>query len=184
MTCVVAVVHDGKVYMGADSAGSNAWSIATRDDPKVFVVGPMVIGYTTSFRMGQILRFRLTPPPHHREIDDDQYMMTDFVDAVRSVLKAGGWAGKENEVERGGNFLVGYKGRIWEVESDYQVALVAHPFNAVGSGYHVALGSLHTSKPDPSDGPEDVQVRLTWALEAAAEFAAGVRGPFVFAREP
>lgn len=180
MTCVVAVVHDGKVHMGADSAGVSGLQMRVRDDSKVFVNGPMVMGYTTSFRMGQLLRFRLVVPPHAEGVSDERYMMTDFVDAVRATLKEGGYAKKENEVEQGGNFLVGYRGRVWEVGGDYQVGLVAHPFNAVGCGEDIAMGSLHTAR-DSGAIPEVV---LRWALEAAQEFNAGVRAPWVFAREP
>jgi ATP-dependent protease HslVU (ClpYQ) peptidase subunit len=177
MTCVVALKHGGRVYMGADSAGVGGWySRQNRMDPKIYRVGSMLIGFTTSFRMGQLLGYGLTAPHHHADVAIEKYMATTFIDAVRSCLKAGGWAEKEKDQERGGNFLVAYKGRVFEVQSDYQVAESVDAFNAVGCGQDLALGSLFTSErwtyPEPRE-----RVRL--ALEAAAAFSAGVHPPFL-----
>lgn len=180
MTAVCALVHDGKVHMGADSAGVGGLSLNVRADPKVFVNGPMVMGFTTSFRMGQLLRWTFSPPVQPEGVAVDRYMTTAFVDAVRETLKAGGYAHRENEVERGGTFLVGYRGRVWAVHDDYQVAELADPFNAVGCGDDLCKGSLYSTR----EFDLDPDVRLALALESAERFSAGVRGPFVFAREP
>lgn len=47
--------------MGCDSAGVGGWHLQLRADPKVFHVGHFLIGYTDSFRMGQLLRFGEQP---------------------------------------------------------------------------------------------------------------------------
>lgn len=52
MTCVVALKHDGRVYMGADSAGVGGYSLQIRNDPKIYRVKDLLFGFTTSFRMG------------------------------------------------------------------------------------------------------------------------------------
>lgn len=52
MTCIVGIVDNGKVYMGADSLGVGGLSKRVRKDPKLFRVGEFVFGYTSSFRMG------------------------------------------------------------------------------------------------------------------------------------
>ena len=175
MTCVVALKEKGVVYMGCDSAGVGGWyARSNRVDPKIYRLNAMLIGFTTSFRMGQLLGHALTLPQHHADVAVEKYMVTKFVDAVRDCLKAGGWAEKEKDQERAGNFLVAYKGRIFEIESDYQVGERDEPFNAVGCGADLALGSLFTtvgSKHSP-------RARVLFALEAAAAFSAGVHGPF------
>lgn len=175
MTCIVALVDKGAVHMGCDSAGVGGYSRQNRADPKIYRVGSMLIGFTTSFRMGQLLGYALTPPHHHADVAIEKYMATTFVDAVRECLKAGGWAGKDKEVEQGGTFLVGYRGRIFEIESDYQVAERSDPYNAVGCGFELALGSLYSSGTMASP-----RARLQLALEAAAAFSAGVYPPFRF----
>lgn len=176
MTCVVALkIGDGRILMGADSAGVGGLAIQSRVDPKIYRVGEMLIGFTTSFRMGQLLGYSLTCPKHHEDVSIDRYMATEFVDAVRTLLKTGGYAKKENEVERGGTFLVAYRGRVFEMDEDYQVGERQDPFNAVGCGFDLALGSLFTS----AGLIDDPRMRVTKALEAAAAYSAGVRAPFM-----
>jgi len=121
MTCIVGLVHDGKVYMGGDSCASNGHLSYVRKDVKVFIRGPFIFGFTTSFRMGQLLQYSLAEPLHDPAISDHQYMTTTFIDAVRNCLKTGGYASATNGTEAGGIFLVGYKGQLYRVDDDYQV---------------------------------------------------------------
>jgi hypothetical protein len=62
MTAVVGLVHNGTVHLGGDSAAPQGWDLIVRADPKVFTVGPYAIGFTTSWRMGQVLRWSFKPP--------------------------------------------------------------------------------------------------------------------------
>jgi ATP-dependent protease HslVU (ClpYQ) peptidase subunit len=171
VTCIVGIADKGRVWIGGDSAGSNGWSTHIRSDTKVFRNGPYVLGFTTSFRMGQLLRYRLqAPEPDGWDID--RFMATTFVDAVRQCLKDGGWAKTDNGQERGGTFLVGYRDRLYEIEDDFQIGYTACGYAAVGSGYLVALGSLYATT--GSDAAE----RVSQALKAAEHFTGGVCGPF------
>lgn len=174
MTCVVGVEHDGRVWLGADSAGVSGWSLTVRADEKVFRTGPFVMGFTSSFRMGQLLRYSFNPPKQAKSQDDYEFMCTAFVDEVRRCLKDGGYMTTTNGNEAGGTFLVGYKGSLYAVHDDFQVARAACGFDAVGCGGELALGALHaTAKTKP-------RPRLTAALRAAEAFSAGVSGPFEF----
>lgn len=174
MTCIVGIATaDGRVCIGGDSAGVAGWDLTVRADVKVFRNGPFLMGFTESFRMGQLLRYAFKPPLHYPEVDIDCYMVTTFVDAVRQCLKEGGVAGKSNEVESGGAFLVGYKGQLFEIDSDYQVGKPLDGYAAVGCGAQVALGAMFASKGSPSDE------RVLLALNAAERFNAGVRRPFM-----
>lgn len=124
MTAIVGLVHNGEVHVGGDSAGLSGSLMTIRADAKVFTNGPYVFGFTTSFRMGQLIRYSADPPaPDTTHLD--AFMATTFVDAIRDCLKAGGWAQKTEERERGGVFLVGTCGRLFTVEADYQVAEAA-----------------------------------------------------------
>ena len=174
VTCIVGIENAGRVYIGGDSAGVAGLSIQTRRDPKVFAVGELIIGYTSSFRMGQLLRFNLSVPPRiEREDDDFEWMVKRLVPEIRETLKEGGYATVNNGEESGGVFLVGYRGSLYEIESDFQVAMPADGYAAVGCGSDIALGSLHGSKRlDPIK-------RIERALSASEHHSAGVRGPFV-----
>lgn len=172
MTCIAGFVEDGAVWIGGDSAGVGGYSLTVRSDTKVFRNGPMLFGFTSSFRMGQLLRYALTIPDHDPRVDVEKYMATTFVDAVRECLKSHGFASKRNDAEEGGTFLVAYKGQLFCIFDDYQVARSADGFDAVGCGHDIAKGALFAT-PHLS-GRE----RVTLALQAAERFSGGVRGPF------
>ncbi len=176
MTAVAGLVHNGRVYLGADSAGVSGWHLLVRADEKVFTNGPYAMGFTDSFRMGQLLRYQLDPPKPAAGSDLHRFMATEFVDAVRECLKAGGFATRNNEQESGGTFLVGLRGRLFTVYGDYQVAENAADVAAIGCGRELCLGALHAS-----DGWSSPRERLRTALAAAERFNAGVRGPFAYA---
>ena len=170
MTAIVGVVHDGRVYIGGDSAGSSEYRITQRADPKVFRNGLYVMGFTTSYRMGQLLRHAFEAPAPTGDLD--KFMSTTWIDAVRECLKTGGWASRENEQESGGTFLVGIRGRLFSIGGDYQVGEAADGYDAVGSGNEIALGAMYATVGQPP------KQRIRVALEAAERFNPGVRGPF------
>jgi hypothetical protein len=60
VTCIVGFTDGNEVSIGGDSAGVGGWDLTVRADEKVFVLGEFVFGCTTSFRMGQLLRYKLT----------------------------------------------------------------------------------------------------------------------------
>lgn len=172
MTCIVGLVEGDRIWIGGDSAGVGGYSLTVRSDTKVFRNGPMLFGFTSSFRMGQLLRYALKVPHHDDGVDLDQFMTTTFVTAVRDCLKANGFATKVNEAESGGTFLVAYRGALFCVQDDYQVARAVDPFDAVGCGHDIAKWALFaSSKLKP-------RARLELALAAAERYSAGVRRPF------
>ena len=173
MTCIVGVVENGHVYIGADSAGVGGYyDLTIRRDCKVFRNGAFLLGGTSSFRMLQLLRYAFMPPVYTPDTDLEKYMATVFVDAVRQCLKDGGFAQKSNEQETGGQFLVGFHGRLFCIYADYQVEEALCQYNAVGSGANVALGALYATP------MMQAKKRLELALQAAEQHNAGVRAPF------
>jgi hypothetical protein len=100
-------------------------------------------------------------------------MATEFIDAVRTCLKDGGYARVNSGEEEGGTFLVGYKGVLYFIDGDYQVGIPASGYGAVGSGAQVAIGALYATQ-----GIEPFK-RVEVALQASEANNAGVRAPFV-----
>ncbi len=177
MTCIVGLVDGQRVLIGADSAGVGGLDIQNRRDVKVFTNGEFVIGCTTSFRMIQLLQYKMNPPRRHADMDPMRFMVTDFIEEVRRVFRDGGFMHKDSDREIGGQFLVGHGGRLFQVYGDFQVGERADGFDACGCGESYALGSMACNA---DAAPRD---RLQRALETAAHFSAGVRGPFVFAEK-
>src|SRR5258707_14389835 len=138
MTCVIGLVEpDGTIYFGGDSATVGSYRVTLRKDTKIFLTEKFLIGCCGSARMRQILRYAFVPPDYVPGSDIEKYMATDFVDAVRKSLTEGGFAQKENEQESGGEFLVGFQGRLFRIVDDYRLIESLDGYNVIGSGGEV-----------------------------------------------
>ena len=178
-TCIVGLVYGPDVYIGGDSAGVREdYQITTRRDEKVFRAGEMIFGFTTSFRMGQILRYSFSAPKQAVGQSDMEYLCGSWIDAVIAAMKDKGYAKvKENEVS-GGAFLIGFHGSLYFVQDDFQVGSTVEPYFAVGCGAQFALGALRVL-----EGRQmDANGLVIAALEAAEHFSCAVRRPFVIER--
>jgi hypothetical protein len=175
MTCIVGLVDNGKVWLGGDRASVDDHHYLTLSaHPKVFRNGPFLIGYTSSFRMGQLLEHSFAPPDLPTDVPFDAFMATTFVNEARACLKDGGYVKIIENREKSGTFLVGVAGRLYRVDEDFQAIRPEPGFDAVGCGVSVALGSMATSAHFRC-GP---RTRIEYALEAASQFTTGVRPPF------
>lgn len=172
MTCVIGLVHKKRVYIGADSAAVGSRFIRTTNLPKVFQTGPFLIGYSGSFRMGQVLEHHLEVPTQGEQESDMSYMVTHFIEGVRSLLKSKAVSAVERNKESGGQFLVGYRGRLYSINSDFHVGDMSDGFDAIGSGAVVALGAMRALEDLP---PRE---RIQRALEIADYYIVDVTGPF------
>jgi ATP-dependent protease HslVU (ClpYQ) peptidase subunit len=184
MTCIVGYLEEsvceGKtsisVWMGADSAGVGGWDHVSRKDKKVFFNGEFLIGFTTSFRMGQLLQYKFIPPEIPEGMDLFEYMVSLFVEEWRVVSRNAGFTERVNEKESSGQFLVAARGRLFCIYSDFQVEESNANHNTAGCGYAYAAGAIEAFNETGKimDG-EEVVLK---ALEIAERCSAGVRGPF------
>ncbi len=173
MTCIVGMASEKGTVIGGDSAGLAGWHMTLRKDPKVFLVDGVAFGFTTSFRMGQLLQHSfLIPCIDGQELF--QYMCTDFIDGVRKCLKDGGFTEIKDNHEEGGAFLVGIGGRLFVINPDFQVGESLDGYSAIGCGAEFALGSLCATE----DRDYKAATRMTLSLNAAEKFSGGVKGPF------
>jgi ATP-dependent protease HslVU (ClpYQ) peptidase subunit len=165
MTCIVALEDNGKIYMGADSAAVDGEAISLRKEPKIFKCGEFLIGFSHSFRYGQIVE-HCFKPPKVTEKNIVKYMVTEFVPELRITLAMNEFEEKESCM------IIGHRGKIFYVESDWNVGYDETNYHSIGSGAPAAFGSLYSTK---GQHPLD---RVRVALEAAQEFTTSVRGPF------
>lgn len=175
MTCIVGYVENDKVYIGGDSAAVSNINITIRKDPKVFMNSEYLIGFTSSFRMGQLLMYCDLPRIRPDESDIYKFMCTEFINKVRSVFRKNGYSTVESSVEYGGVFLVGYKGRLFKIYSDFQVAESYEPFASCGCGEDYALGAMHMIH-ETNLTPEE---KIEKSLMCAEHFSGGVSKPFI-----
>lgn len=169
-TCIVGLECNNGVYLGGDSAGVSGFDVSIRTDPKVFKNGSFIMGFTTSFRMGQLLQFKFEPPKNTDKKPDYKFMVTDFIDAVKKCFNENDFGSKGSNVY--GSFLVGYRGKLYIIYEDLQVGINECGYASIGCGESYALGSLFsTYKLSP-------RKRVEMALNAASEFSGGVFPPF------
>ena len=175
MTCIIGYVYDKKVYIGGDSLGVSGLDITERADPKVFINKDFIIGFTSSFRMGQLLMSsKFNPDPQESDQSDFDYMITTFIDHIRELFDKSGYMEKNNSQESGGVFLVGYNGVLYKIESDFQVGISCDDYAACGCGDKYAKGSLYTLYKQPYTVEEKIKI----ALDCASKFSGGVGGHY------
>ena len=172
MTCIVGVVEGDSVYIGADSAAVGGSLIRALKRPKVFRNGPFVIGFTSSFRMGQLLEYALEVPEQEEGMPDEEYMVTIFVEAVRKCLKEYGFLKIDSGQEEVGAFLVGYRDGLYCMAEDLQILQTLDGMAACGSAHQFALAVIYDRRNSTT------RERIQRALEAAAYFSTDVVEPF------
>lgn len=178
MTCIIGVIDKGITYIGGDSLGSNGYNGTVRKDKKVFKLkdtSNAILGYASSFRMGQLLTYAtgLIDKRDEPKIDHE-YIVTKFIPSITKLFENNGY-GKNNSGEKqGGVFLLGYKNKLWKIENDYQVGESFDNYDACGCGEEYALGSMCTTENMDLTPIE----RIHKALQSASKFSVGVSAPF------
>ena len=182
MTCIVGCIHNGKVFLAGDQLGSNGYYKENHEKlTKVFKVGEFLIGYTTSFRMGQILQYSWTPPTIYHGQDEDSYIFNDVVKSLSSVFEANKYGKKDGVEESTGVFLVGWRGRLFTVQSNLSVLEHDH-FAACGCGEDYARGAMYTLSESGHLDDDPVEF-LSFAIKSAAYFSCGVGNTITFVTE-
>lgn len=176
MTCIIAYIDKEGVYIGGDSAAVSEDDLSYNiiSDEKVFAKGDFIFGYSTSFRMGQLLRYKLRIPTHPKGMDNHQFMVTLFIDAVKKCFEDNDYT--DMNTEEGGSFLVGYKGKLYMISADYHVAQPKENFAALGCGENFAMGAMFAST------EKDPIKKIEIALNAAVAFSMGVKPPFTYVK--
>ncbi len=174
MTCVIGVRGaDGTIAIGADSSAGGVYSFDTR---KMFRLGGLTVGYTSSFRFGQIVRYYVKPPAHPKSMSVEEYLVTRFVPEMKLRLSENGFVSDTNIDEdlKSGLLLVACRDRLTRIHTNYQVEVHRSSVAAVGCGEEVACGSAMASM---RAGVPIRQV-VKDALKDAAALSPYVAGPF------
>ena len=179
MTCIVGIVDDfGSVFMGGDSAACGDCSIQTIKDGKVFQKENFLFGIAGNPRLYAILKYNFDLP-----MDDYDnpllYLNSYFVPALRECLADNGFLEIKDEIESTPEtwVLMGYKGRLFMLDSSFFVSEYDQPFASIGCGSDIALGCMYLMEKIRGDGlmPE---AKIELALGASEEFNCHVRRPF------
>jgi hypothetical protein len=177
MTCIVGLVDRGIVWMGGDSASTGGTDQTIYVNPKVFFVGPFLIGISGSWRLASVLRFSFKPPKRKKGQSRLEYLSSDFIDKLRRVAREKGILqtddGEDKGEEKGNPFLIGYDGGLFGIDESFAAYEPLKNYHAIGCGDNPALGSLYSSR---FLGAKE---RILEALAASEQFCSAVRPPFV-----
>lgn len=178
MTCIVGLVEEDMTYIGADSLGSNSYIKVVRKDKKVFKLkdtSSAILGYTSSFRMGQLLMYATNLIDKRDEPNiNHEYLVTKFIPNIIKLFENGGYVINNKGEKQGGEFLLGYKDKLYKIESDFQIGISTDNYAACGCGEEFALGSLKTTENMELNAIE----RIHKALQSATKFSVGVAPPY------
>lgn len=174
MTCIAGIIDaSGRGHIACDSLGSDGYTKSVYKNAKVFKKGRFLFGYTSSYRMGQLLEHKLSLPARKVEQQLDAYMYGDFIDAVRSTLKENGYLSINSNKESIGEFLVITEARIFRVQDDMSLLESEEAFDTCGSGGDFAKASISILKRYTKLSNRMI---LTKAIETAATYVSSVGG--------
>ena len=168
MTCIAVVRHENKIYMAGERGASDDGTILSLTAPKVWKIGPYLIGYAGSMD-GERIRYNFNPDiPNIR--DTDKFMQTRFIKQLRSFYNDW-WVDTSKEGDLG--LIIAVRGEIYEHNSaDMSLSKYSLDYLAMGSGAEYAYGSLHAT-----EKIKDPRRRLQSALGAAIKFSPSCMGP-------
>lgn len=181
MTCIVGFCKDGEMYMGSDSLGSNAnGGCNIYDNPKIFYKpSGFLYGCTTSYRMIQLLEHCFKEPENNNS-SDFNYMSTNYSFSILDLFEKSRFAKNESNVLIGGNYLLAYKGNLYEIQCDFSIMKCSDNYAAVGSGEQLAQASIYAQLEAYKDMKMDYDPFevIHVALQAAERYNTYVRKPF------
>lgn len=178
MTCIAGAVKHDEVCIGGDAIsvhGNLAARIGT--EGKVFRVGEFLIGSSGTVRCQQIIRYLFEPAPIVGDLT--AYMVQEFIPALRHAIKEHGGEVKSSQGsdEMDARYLIGVRGRLYEIDSGYGVFEARLPYTAVGCADQEALAAMFTAT-RLLDLAVSARTIVEHGLLAAAEFDTSIRPPF------
>jgi len=138
MTCIISFERDNKIIIAGDKKASNSATGSNVKEPKIFEKKKFMIGYTSSFRMGQILKHIWTPPSKKEDQTIDNYLYTDVINSLRQVFEVNNFG----ESDTTGTFILVYKNRKFIYQSDNSLLEYEDNVISTGSGEEIAFGSV------------------------------------------
>lgn len=156
MTCIIAYTDGKQSFIAGDKLGSNGFTKSIQTEPKVFekefikidetglnrTKEVMAMGYTSSFRMGQLLTYNLELPEQKGNQSFSQYLVLEVIPRIRSLFKEEWGARDTSQDVGGGQFIILHNHTIYEVQGDFSVLQPKTQITAVGSGTYHAIAAM------------------------------------------
>lgn len=179
MTVIIGLESNNKVYIGCDSALIENWTQEITALPKIFKLGSFLIGVAGYPRAQQIIQYHLKLPKQLDSQTDLQYLCTDFVDTIIQLMSEHDFGKTENNQKTlDSSIIFGYHGKLYEIDTNYQIIKVKSNFSAIGSGKDLALGAMNALDSVMLIESMKPETKIKIALETTAKYNIGVAKPF------
>ena len=168
MTCIAVVRQDNKIFMAGDRGASDDDTILTLSTPKVWKLGPYLIGYAGTLD-GERVRYNFNPyVPDIKDID--KFMQTKFIKQLRQFYNDW-WVDTSKDADLG--LIICVKGQIYEHNAvDMSLSKYTGEYLAMGSGAQYAYGYLNAT-----EKIKDGKKRVMGAVSSAIKFSPSCVGP-------
>lgn len=190
MTCIIGITDpiNKVVWMGGDSGTS----CEVVSNPKVFIKSTnsvsitngkvpteqVIMGFTSSWRMGQLLQYKCSLPAILNTDDELYWVVAKLIPHIRKIFKEQGFTKIENNAEEAGTFLLGIRGRLFNIYSNFQAIESKCGYHAIGCGGQIALGAMGMSLRFNLGPEENYKTHIAETLEVVAEHEPLIQPPW------
>lgn len=181
MTCVIALEHDGKIFMAGDSycgtVNIDIEDVNLCDVPKVSIVFGIPIGICGSVKTEHVFLEMAQKHFGKRKVTR-KWIEKHFSEIVRKELKKRNILKLEDGVQMmpdQSSFLLGVDGEILLFDDDFAVRRSPRKFACIGIGAPWANGAMSALIRDRKMAPGD---KILKALKVSSEWSPYVRAPF------
>ena len=169
MTCIAVLRQEDNIWMAGDRGASDEDTILPLTAPKVFKIGPYLIGYAGSMD-GERIRYNFKPPVPKANTDLEKFMYTEFLVSLRNFYEAW-WVDISKDSDFG--MIICINGKIYEHNAaDMSLTTYESEYLTMGSGGSIALGALYATS-----NQKNARRRVQLAVEAAVKFSTSCLGP-------
>jgi ATP-dependent protease HslVU (ClpYQ) peptidase subunit len=167
------------VFLGGDSSAISEYDMLTIRTPKVIRKGEYVFGFAGHFRFAQIVEHAFKPPVY-KGGDVFSFMSRQFMSRLQKcVAKAEFARNREGRME-GGLALIGFRGRLFCMQTEYELIEPKDGMFSIGCGFPYALGAMDAL----AIAEKNVERRVLLALQSTERYCSGVRSPFHIVKLP
>lgn len=170
MTCIVGINTGSKIIIAGDRFLGDGFTCGKYHE-KVFAKDGFIFGVAGSPRVHQLIKHKFVIPKMNVGQEVDNYIYNDFTDAFIRLIRENNCAiQKDNIHSMDSHLLFGFKDKLYQMESNFQILSNCRGYDAIGSGCYHAMSSLYSTN-DLNIVPED---RLKKAIICASEFVVSV----------
>ena len=130
MTCILALKHEGNIYMAGDRAACSGDIVEIEAMPKLFRLGPALVGFSGDFVIKQTLLSDFEWPIESRPTDIYEFLTLELVPSMKDCLE-------DAEVDLDhSELLVAVYGQLVYITGSFQVNVIRGDIACTGGVIH------------------------------------------------